>query len=232
MISTDGARAWWTEVFACLARFGFFVNVGPQAEDDDLSLPLILAPLKHRQFAWLCAGTMISALGTWIQSTTSAWIMTSLAPDALMVSLTQAAQLPILFLVVPAGALADLVDRRRYLVLTNVWMLAVAVLLAVLYGLGLVGPWLLLALTALLSVGVALNAPAWSSSFPLTVPRDDLPPAVLLNSMGFNLARAIGPALGGNSGSHCRSGVRLRTQCCELCTGRCDQWGYSCFSCG
>lgn len=124
--------------------------------------------------------------------------MTDLAPDALMVSLTQAAaQLPILFLVVPAGALADLVDRRRYLVLTNVWMFAMAALLAVLYGLGLVGPWLLLALTALLSVGVALNAPAWSSSVPLTVPRDDLPRAVLLNSMGFNLARAIGPALGG-----------------------------------
>ena len=163
-----------------------------------MSLPLVLAPLKHRQFAWLCAGTMIAALGTWIQSTTSAWIMTDLAPDALMVSLTQAAaQLPILFLVVPAGALADLVDRRRYLVLTNVWMLAAAALLAVLYALGLVGPWLLLALTALLSVGVALNAPAWSSSVPLTVPRDDLPRAVLLNSMAFNLARAIGPALGG-----------------------------------
>ena len=163
-----------------------------------MSLPLVLTPLKHRQFAWLCAGTMIAALGTWIQSTTSAWIMTDLAPDALMVSLTQAAaQLPILFLVVPAGALADLVDRRRYLVLTNVWMFAMAALLAVLYGLGLVGPWLLLALTALLSVGVALNAPAWSSSVPLTVPRDDLPRAVLLNSMGFNLARAIGPALGG-----------------------------------
>ena len=163
-----------------------------------MSLPFVLAPLKHRQFAWLCAGTMIAALGTWIQSTTSAWIMTDLAPDALMVSLTQAAaQLPILFLVSAKPVhLADLVDRRRYLVLTNVWMFAMAALLAVLYGLGLVGPWLLLALTALLSVSVALNAPAWSSSVPLTVPRDDLPRAVLLNSMGFNLARAIGPAVG------------------------------------
>jgi MFS family permease len=70
---------------------------------------------------------MISATGTWIQSTASAWVMTDLAPDALMVSLTQAAaQLPMLFLVVPAGALADLVDRRRYLVLTNIWMFVTA----------------------------------------------------------------------------------------------------------
>ena len=177
---------------------------------------------------------MIAALGTWIQSTTSAWTATDLAPDALMVSLTQAAaQLPILFLVVKAGALADLVDRRRYLVLTNVWMLAMAALLAVLYALGLVGPWLLLSsLTALLSVGVALNAPAWSSSVPLTVPRDDLPPAVLLNSMAFNLARAIGSPRWRDPSSGCRRGVCLRTQCRELCTGRRDQRGCSCFSCG
>lgn len=157
-----------------------------------------LAPLGHRQFAWLCAGTAISALGTLIQSTASAWVMTDLVPDPLMVSLIQAAaQLPVLFLVVPAGAFADLVDRRRYLVLTNAWMCATSAVLAVLWALGEVGPWLLLVLTALLAAGSALNAPAWSSSVGLTVPRDDLSQAVVLNSMGFNLARALGPAMGG-----------------------------------
>lgn len=163
-----------------------------------MRLPSALTPLAHRQFTWICAGTTITALGTWIQSTASAWVMTDLAPDALMVSLTQAAaQLPALFLVIPAGALADLVDRKRYLVLTNAWMFATSALLAVLWAADQIGAWRLLALTALLAAGSALNAPAWSSSVALTVPREDLSQAVVLNSMGFNLARALGPALGG-----------------------------------
>jgi MFS family permease len=161
-------------------------------------LSAALAPLAHRPFAWLCAGTTISALGTWIQATASAWVMTDLAPDALMVSLIQAAaQLPILVLAIPAGALADLVERRRYLILTNAWMLAAAAALAALYALDQIGPWLLLALTALLAAGAAMEGPAWSSSVPLTVPRESVSQGLVVNAMGFNLARAIGPALGG-----------------------------------
>ncbi len=124
--------------------------------------------------------------------------MTDLAPDPLMVSLTQAAaQLPVLLLALPAGALADVVDRRRYLIWTNLGMLVVAGALAVLYLLGLVDAILLLALTALLACVSAMNSPAWSSSVPLTVPRQDLAQALVLNSIGFNMARALGPALGG-----------------------------------
>jgi len=163
-----------------------------------MRFPSALAPLAHGQFAWFCTATTIAGLGAWIQSTASAWVMTELAPDAMMVSLVQAAaQLPVLLLVVPAGALADLVNRRRYLILTNLWMFFIAALLAGLYALGQVGPSLLLVLTALLAAGAALNSPAWSSSLTLMVPRNALAQAVAVNTMSFNVARAVGPSLGG-----------------------------------
>jgi MFS family permease len=157
-----------------------------------------LSPLSHRLFAWLWVGNAVSALGTWIQSTASAWVMTDLAPDPLMVSLIQAAsQLPVLLLALPAGALADIVDLRRYLVWTNIGMLAVSGALAVLYALGLVDAVVLIALTGLLACFSAMNSPAWAAAVPLTISRTDLPQALVLNSIGFNLARALGPAIGG-----------------------------------
>ena len=157
-----------------------------------------LAPFRHRLFTWLWVGNATSALGTWIQSTASAWVMTDLAPDPLMVSLNQAAaQLPILLLALPAGALADLVDRRRFLIWTNSAMLATSAALAIVYAAGLIGAWSLLGFTALLAAFAAMNSPAWASSVPLTVPREDLPQALVLNSIGFNVARAAGPAIGG-----------------------------------
>ncbi|MBW6396742.1 MFS transporter [Roseomonas sp. HJA6] len=163
-----------------------------------MRLPSSLTPLRHHAFAWLWFGNAISAIGTWIQSTASAWVMTMLAPDPLMVSLIlAAAQLPILVLALPAGALADRLDRKRLLVWSNLAMLAASGLLAALQLLGLVDAWLLLLLTALLACFTALNSPAWSSSVPLLVPRAELPQALVLNSVGFNLARAVGPALGG-----------------------------------
>ena len=163
-----------------------------------MRFPSALTPLAHGQFAWFCTATTTAGLGAWIQSTASAWVMTELAPDPIMVSLVQAAaQLPVLLLVVPAGALADLVNRRRYLILTNAWMFFIAALLAGLYALGQVGPWLLLVLTALLAAGAALNSPAWSSSLTQMVPRDALAQAVAVNTMSFNVARAVGPSLGG-----------------------------------
>ena len=158
-----------------------------------MRFPSALTPLAHGQFAWFCTATTIAGLGAWIQSTASAWAMTELAPDPMMVSLVQAAaQLPVLFLVVPAGALADLLNRRRYLILTNAWMFFVAALLAGLYALGQVGPSLMLVLTALLAAGAALNSPAWSSSLTLTVPRDALAQAVAVNTMSFNRRERLG----------------------------------------
>ncbi|MGY4358520.1 MFS family permease [Bradyrhizobium sp. i1.3.1] len=156
------------------------------------------APFASHAFCWLWLANTVSALGTWIQNTASAWIMTDLAPSPIMVSLVQAAaQLPILLLALPAGALADLMDRRRVLILSNMLMLAAATALAIVVALGRLDATTLLALTVLLAVGAALNNPAWAASVPLTVPRRALPQALVLNAVGFNIARAVGPAVAG-----------------------------------
>ena len=156
------------------------------------------APFASHAFCWLWLANTVSALGTWIQNTASAWIMTDLAPSPMMVSLVQAAaQLPVFLLALPAGALADLMDRRRHLILTNLLMLVAATALAIVAALGRLDATILLALTALLAVGAGLNNPAWSASVPLTVPRQVLTQALVLNSVGFNIARAVGPAVGG-----------------------------------
>jgi MFS family permease len=126
------------------------------------------------------------------------WLMTTLAPSPWMVALMQTAEnAPLFLLALPAGALADIVDKRRLLIYTQGWMLLSAVSLAVLTLLGLTTPWVLLILIFCLGLGSALNAPAWQAIIPELVPRSELPAAVSLNSVAFNIARAVGPALGG-----------------------------------
>jgi MFS family permease len=110
---------------------------------------------------------------------------------------TTATTMPVFLLGLPAGAFADLIDRRRILIFTQSWMLAVAALLGVLTLMHAVGPWSLLALTFALGLGSTMNGPAWAATVPELVPREELPAAVALNSVGFNIARAVGPALGG-----------------------------------
>jgi MFS family permease len=115
-----------------------------------------------------------------------------------MVALVQTAtNLPVFLLGIPAGAFADIIDRRRLLIVTQAWMLGAAAILSGLAFAGLMGPWTLLSLTFLLGVGATLNAPAWQAIVPELVPRAELPAAIAINSVGFNVARAIGPALGG-----------------------------------
>ena len=133
-----------------------------------------------------------------MQSVGAAWLMTSLTPSPLLVALMQTAtSLPIFLLGLPAGALADVVDRRKLLLVTEAWMLLVALALGVLTLAGLMSAWILLALTFLLGLGAALDAPAWQAIIPELVERQELPAAVALNATGFNVARAVGPALGG-----------------------------------
>lgn len=128
----------------------------------------------------------------------AAWLMTSLTPSPVPVALlTTMTNLPLFLIGLPAGALADVVDRRRLVLLTQVWMLAVAALLGALAATGWMTPWLLLGFTFLLGLGGALSAPAWQAIIPELVPRSELATAVALNSAGFNLARAVGPAIGG-----------------------------------
>jgi len=124
--------------------------------------------------------------------------MVTLAPSALLVALVQTAtNLPVFLLGVPAGAIGDIIDRRKILILSQGFMLAAAGLLGILTITGKTGPWMLLGLTFALGLGATMNGPAWQAIMPDLVPMSELPSAIALNSIGFNLARAIGPALGG-----------------------------------
>ncbi len=127
-----------------------------------------------------------------------AWLMTSLAPKPIMVALMQTAStLPIFLLSLPAGAMADVADRRRLLIFFQLWMTIAAAVIGLLTVSGLTTPLVLLALTFVLQAGGALSGPAWQAIVPELVPRADLHGAVALGGMGFNIARAVGPALGG-----------------------------------
>ena len=149
-------------------------------------------------FFAIWVANLVSNFGSLIQGVGASWLMTPLAPSADMVSLVQAStSLPIMLLSLAAGALADIRDRRRVMLAAQGWMLAVSAVLAVLAHLGTLTPWVLLAFTFMIGCGAALNGPAWQSSVGEQVPREDLPGAIALNSLGFNLARASGPAIGG-----------------------------------
>jgi len=133
-----------------------------------------------------------------IQSVGAAWMMISIAQSADMVALVQASvTLPTMLLSLIAGAMADNLDRRKVMLTAQVFMLAVSVVLAICAWTGSLTPWLLLSLTFLIGCGAAFNAPAWQASVGDMVSRADLPGAVALNSMGFNMARSVGPAIGG-----------------------------------
>jgi MFS family permease len=145
---------------------------------------------------WIAA--VASNIGTWMHTVGASWLMTTLAASPLLVALVQTATtLPVFLLGLPAGVMADLVDRRKLLIFTQSWMLGVAALLGVLAMMHRIGPWWLLSLTFALGIGSAMNGPAWAAAIPELVPREELPAAVALNSVGFNIARAVGPALGG-----------------------------------
>jgi len=156
------------------------------------------APLRHGIFRAVWLATLVSNFGSLIQSVGASWLMTSLAGSADLVALVQASvTLPIMLFSLPAGAIADNYDRRKVLLAAQVFMWAVSVGLMACAFLGLVTPWLLLTFTFLIGCGSALNNPAWQSSVRDMVPQHDLPQAIALNSMAFNIARSVGPAIGG-----------------------------------
>ncbi|MFZ1427546.1 MAG: MFS transporter [Geminicoccaceae bacterium] len=156
------------------------------------------APLRERAFALIWTAAVVSNIGTWMHDVAAAWLMTTLSPEPLMVALVQAAtSLPIFLFALPAGALADLLDRRRLLLVLQVCAGSIAVLLALVVASGGISPPLLLLFTFLLGTTAALGAPAWQAMTPDLVPKPLLAQAVALNGVGINIARAIGPALGG-----------------------------------
>jgi len=166
------------------------------AQDSEKTGPW--SPLTTRAFAVIWTAVLVSNIGLWMRDVASGWLMTDLSPSPLMVSLVQAAlTLPIFLLALPAGALADLVDRRRILIVVQMFLVLVSIGLASAVWLGVMTPAVLLALTFAGGVGAALAAPAFQAVVPELVPPAQLRAAVALNSMGVNVARAIGPVLGG-----------------------------------
>jgi len=155
-------------------------------------------PLKIPLFRDRWIASTISSIGTWMQDTAGTWLMTSLTASPLLIALMQtAASLPVLLLGLLAGATADIFDRRKLLIFWQAWMLASVGILAVLTFVGYISPWALLAFTFLLNIGSAMNNPAWQAIVPELVPRELIPDTVSLNAASNNLARAVGPALGG-----------------------------------
>ncbi len=149
-------------------------------------------------FRALWIATLVSNMGTWMHDIGAGWLMTTLSSSPVMVALVQTATtLPVFLLALPAGALADIVDRRRYLIVTQMFMAITAACLAVMALTGSATPWLLVTLTFSMGLGTAMTMPAWAAIVPEVVPRTELPAAIALNSMGVNIARAVGPALAG-----------------------------------
>ncbi|HBB35476.1 MAG TPA: MFS transporter [Cyanobacteria bacterium UBA8803] len=156
------------------------------------------SPLRQSLFRALWMASAVSTIGTWMHDVGAAWLMTSLSPSPFLVALMQAASsLPFFLLALPAGAIADVIDRRRMLLFTQGWMLLAAGLLGGLTVAGMVTPWMLLILTFALSVGSAVNMPVWQALIPELVVKEELPSAVTLNGIAINLSRSIGPAVAG-----------------------------------
>lgn len=156
------------------------------------------SPLAEPLFRSLWVAAVISYTGSWMQNIATGWLMTSLTRSPMWVSLVQVAlSLPVLLIALPAGALADMVDRRKFLLFTQSSMVAAALILGILTVTSTCTPTLLLFFTFLLGAGAFMNEPAWQALTPDLVPVSKLGSAVALNSAGFNIARAVGPALGG-----------------------------------
>ncbi len=175
-----------------------------------LTEALASSPLRNARFRLFYFGSIGTALGYTMQTTIAAWVMATLTTSELMVALVQTASTaPALLFGLIAGALADIIDRRR-LILATQWLLLVATaVLAVATLAGVVGPILLLALTFLVGAGLSLYLPAQSASINDLVPRSELPRAVALGAVAFNLARAIGPAIAGGIAAWLGSGSAL-----------------------
>jgi predicted MFS family arabinose efflux permease len=156
------------------------------------------SPLQHRDFALLWSAALVSNIGTWMHDLAAGWLMATLAPTPSMVALVQAAStLPVCLLALPAGTLADRMDRRRLLIVVQTAMLLLASLLGTLVLLNRVGEWTLLAVTFALGVCVAVISPTWQAIMPRLVSRENLQPAIALHAVGVNISRAIGPAIAG-----------------------------------
>src|SRR6266849_6068140 len=167
-------------------------------EDNRAVRASVWSPLLVPVFRALWIASLAANLGVWMQNVGGVWLMTTLSPSPVLIALMQTAtSLPVFLLALLSGALADIVDRRMLLMVGLAMMLMAVSILGVLTLLGATTPWSLLVLTFVLGLGTALNQPIWQAIMPGLVPREELSNAVTLGGVGFNIARAIGPALGG-----------------------------------
>lgn len=156
------------------------------------------APFRHGAFRMLWSATLISNFGGLVQAVGAAWAMTTLTSSPTLIALVQASNtLPIMLFALAAGALADNMDRRRIMLAAQALMAVASVGLVAVTALGGLTPWVLLGFTFLIGLGTALNNPSWQASVGDLVPRAEIPAAVTLGSVGFNLMRSVGPAAGG-----------------------------------
>ena len=169
-----------------------------QAPAPDRAVSGAWTPLQTALFRNLWIATIVSNVGAWMQDVGAGWLMTSLSSSPSIVALVEAADsFPLMLLALPAGALADIVDRRRLLIVIQFYLLIVTATLGILTLLDMMTAWTLLGFVFILGVGNAVMMPAWSAIVPELVPHDEMPSAVALNSVAINAARAVGPAIAG-----------------------------------
>jgi len=155
-------------------------------------------PLRQRVFRMLWIATVVSNVGSWMNDVGINWTMLTLSADPLSVAMVQAASsLPMFLFALPSGVMADIVDRRKYLLFSQIWVFIAAAGLTFMSWADLVTPGVLLIAAFLLSTGAAMSSPPFQAIVPDLVSKDELGPAIALNSLGINISRAIGPALGG-----------------------------------
>src|SRR6267154_3061943 len=156
------------------------------------------SPLSIPIFRNLLIADFVSDVGTFLQGVGASWLMTSLTSRPVYIALIQTASaLAFFLLALPAGSSGDICDRRKLILGTELWMVGIAIVLAATTITHTVTPWLLLALTFALSAGDAVESPSWRAIFPELVAKEELAPALALNGIEFNLARAVGPGLAG-----------------------------------
>src|SRR3954462_11819353 len=160
--------------------------------------PSAWTPLAIPSFRAVWLASLASNIGIWLGNVGTSWLMTELRPTPVMVTLVQAAaSLPVFLFALPAGAVGDATDRRKLLIILQVCSVALSLLLGATTAFGLTTPGLILVASFLFGTLLAFSMPAFQAIVPDLVPRHELAPAVSLNSIGINVARVIGPALGG-----------------------------------
>src|ERR1700751_2659223 len=172
-------------------------KVSPAAPAQPAALPAWGA-LRYPVFRWLWIATVVSNVGSWMYNAAAGWLMTSLDPSPLIVSMVQVANsLPLFLFALPAGALADMLDKRRLILALEILTTILSAVFALLVSLHAVGPTSLLLFIFVLGILGALETPAWQAIVPLLVPESALSSAVAGDSVGINISRVIGPAITG-----------------------------------